>query len=153
MHIAVQVNGTSGKDPVAFAKSWLSAHEKSSQQLGKPFVVEEFGKNVYDRSAANIAKTRDPVFAAVYDALADSLKSNGVFRGTHASCWYMHACCKLHVVVLHNAPPPKKCTLRPMAGSAQRKLHSARSEGIVQGKAHMIFASASMGLLATVHAA
>lgn len=78
---ASQVNASSNKDPVAFAKSWLSAHEKSSQQLGKPFIVEEFGKNVYDRSAANIAKTRDPVFAAVYDALADSLKFNGVFRG------------------------------------------------------------------------
>lgn len=104
MYITVQVNGTSGKDPVAFAKSWLSAHEKSSQQLGKPFVVEEFGKNVYDRSAANIAKTRDPVFAAVYDALADSLKSNGVFRGTNVSCWYMNACCKLHIIVVHRAP-------------------------------------------------
>lgn len=76
-----QVNTTYKKDPVAFSKAWLTAHMKSSQSLGKPFIVEEFGKNVYDRSVANIAQVRDPVFAAVYDALADSLKSGGVFRG------------------------------------------------------------------------
>ena len=76
-----QVNTTYKKDPVAFSKAWLTAHMKSAQSLGKPFIVEEFGKNVYDRSAANIAQVRDPVFAAVYDALADSLKSGGVFRG------------------------------------------------------------------------
>ena len=57
---------------------------KSSEGLGKPFVVEEFGKNIYDRSPDNIAKVRDPFFAAVYDALADSLKSGGVFRGETA---------------------------------------------------------------------
>lgn len=84
----LQVNTTYKKDPVAFAKSWLSAHMKSSEGLGKPFVVEEFGKNIYDRSPDNIAKVRDPVFAAVYDALADSLKSGGVFRGETACVWH-----------------------------------------------------------------
>lgn len=69
------------KDPVAFTKSWLSSHMKNAQALGKPFIVEEFGKSVDMRDPGTIAKVRDPVFSAVYDALSDSLKSDGIFKG------------------------------------------------------------------------
>ena len=54
---------------------------KNAQALGKPFIVEEFGKSVDMRDPGTIAKVRDPVFSAVYDALSDSLKSDGIFKG------------------------------------------------------------------------
>ena len=75
------MNSTYNKDPVAFVNSWLKAHIKNSEDLGKPFVVEEFGKNLPTRDAGTIAKLRDPVFTAVYNTLADNIKSGGAFRG------------------------------------------------------------------------
>ena len=72
------------KDPASFTKTWLAAHRQNAQSLSKPFIVEEFGKSVSRRDPGLIASVRDPVFTAVYDALADSLKSGGNFKGATA---------------------------------------------------------------------
>lgn len=72
-------NGVQVKDPASFTKSWLASHMMNAG--GKPFVVEEFGKSVDLRDPGTIAQVRDPVFTAVHDALSDSLKSDGNFRG------------------------------------------------------------------------
>ncbi|KAA6420119.1 MAG: mannan endo-1 [Trebouxia sp. A1-2] len=39
------------KDPVGFTTAWLTAHIANAQSLGKPFIVEEFGKSVNARAA------------------------------------------------------------------------------------------------------
>ena len=73
------------KDPAGFTKSWLTSHINNAKSLGKPLIVEEFGKSLDMRSPQTIAEVRDPVFAAVYDALSDSLESDGTFKGKTSS--------------------------------------------------------------------
>ena len=73
------------KDPVSFIKSWLTSHINNAKSLGKPFIVEEFGKALDKHDAGSIAKVRDPVFKAVYDALSDSVQSDGTFKGMRSS--------------------------------------------------------------------
>ena len=73
------------KDPVSFINSWLTSHINNAKSLGKPFIVEEFGKALDKHDADSIAKVRDPVFTAVYDALSDSLDSDGSFKGTSST--------------------------------------------------------------------
>ena len=69
------------KDPVTFIGSWLTSHINYSKALGKPFIVEEFGKSLDKRDPGTIAEVRDPVFKVVYDQFADSLDSDGSFKG------------------------------------------------------------------------
>ena len=63
------MNTTFGVDPTDFIQKWVAQRAKDASALGKPLVIEEFGKQLVDFSAANIAKVRDPVFKAVYDSL------------------------------------------------------------------------------------
>ena len=60
----------------------MDSHSADCAQLGKPFVLEEFGKNVtVPVTAAGIAAERDPAFQTVYTKLLASLASNGTFQG------------------------------------------------------------------------
>ena len=68
-------------DSVAFTNSWLTAHIANAQSLGKPFIVEEFGKSINARDANTISTVRDPVFTAVYNMLNSNLKADGIFKG------------------------------------------------------------------------
>ncbi len=68
-------------DPAGFTTSWLTSHIKNAQSLGKPFIVEEFGKSITTRDAHTVSTVRDPVFKAVYDMLNSNLKADGVFKG------------------------------------------------------------------------
>ena len=63
------MNTTFGVDPTEFIQKWVAQRAKDALALRKPLVIEEFGKQLVDFSAANIAKVRDPVFKAVYDSL------------------------------------------------------------------------------------
>ena len=74
----VQMNSTFGVDPTDFIRKWVAQRAKDASALGKPLVIEEFGKQLVDFSAANIAKVRDPVFKAVYD----SLQNLDIVKGT-----------------------------------------------------------------------
>ena len=66
----------------AFFNSWVDGHSADCARLGKPFVLEEFGKNVtVPVTAAGIAAERDPAFQTVYAKLLASLASNGTFQG------------------------------------------------------------------------
>lgn len=69
------------KDPAGFTTAWLTAHINNAQTLGKPFIVEEFGKSISARDPATIATVRDPIFTAVYNMLNSNLKADGVFKG------------------------------------------------------------------------
>ncbi|KAL3133319.1 hypothetical protein ABBQ38_007197 [Trebouxia sp. C0009 RCD-2024] len=73
------------KDPVTFIGSWLTSHIDNARSLGKPFIVEEFGKSLSKRDPGTIAEVRNPIFKVVYDQLSDSLDSDGYFKG--AAFW------------------------------------------------------------------
>ncbi|BDA46186.1 Mannan endo-1,4-beta-mannosidase 1 [Coccomyxa sp. Obi] len=57
-------------DPM-FPHTWIEAHEAVSAAMGKPLVLEEFGKG----------KGKNVTYAAVYDTLQDSSLHNGSFKG------------------------------------------------------------------------
>lgn len=44
-----------------FLPLWLDGHIKAAAALGKPLVLEEFGK-IASQDPLNISTTRDPVF-------------------------------------------------------------------------------------------
>ncbi|DBA97559.1 hypothetical protein WJX77_001628 [Trebouxia sp. C0004] len=73
------------QDPVSFTTAWLTAHIANAQSLGKPFIVEEFGKSISARDPTTISTVRDPVFTAVYNMLNSNLKADGIFKG--AAFW------------------------------------------------------------------
>lgn len=51
--------------------------------IGKPLVIEEFGKQLpIPATAAQISQTRDPIFRAVYSALQNLPNVKGVFTVT-----------------------------------------------------------------------
>eukprot|EP00891_Asterochloris_glomerata_P001911 jgi/Astpho2/1911/Aster-x1048 len=76
-----QINQSYGQDPVAFSTSWINAHLADSTSLGKPFVLEEFGKQTISANTTQTTLYRNPVFAAVFNSFASSLQSNGPFKG------------------------------------------------------------------------
>ncbi|PRW57442.1 Transmembrane 9 superfamily member 4 isoform B [Chlorella sorokiniana] len=61
-----------------FGQQWIDAHIQVAAQLGKPLVLEEFGKVAGD---GNITSVRDPWFQLVNDAVDASLTSGGPLRG------------------------------------------------------------------------
>ncbi|KAK9821607.1 hypothetical protein WJX81_006064 [Elliptochloris bilobata] len=66
----------------AFFNAWVDGHAADCALLGKPFVLEEFGKNVtVPVTPAGIAAERDPAFQTTYAKLLASLASNGTFQG------------------------------------------------------------------------
>lgn len=65
----VQVNATDGVNPADFISKWIAQRAADASSLGKPLVIEEFGKQLQDFSAASIAEIRDPIFRDIYAAL------------------------------------------------------------------------------------
>lgn len=54
----------------SFISTWVQTHNAEAQALGKPLIIEEFGKQLpSNHSAQQIATIRDPVFADVYGAV------------------------------------------------------------------------------------
>lgn len=74
------MNSTFGVDATDFIDKWVAQRAKDASALGKPLVIEEFGKQLQDFSAANIAAVRNPVFQTIYD----SLQNLEVVKGTPA---------------------------------------------------------------------
>ncbi|KAI7844213.1 hypothetical protein COHA_002347 [Chlorella ohadii] len=62
-----------------FGQQWIDAHSQVAAQLGKPLVLEEFGKVAGD---GNITSLRDPWFVLVNNAVDASLASGGPLRGS-----------------------------------------------------------------------
>lgn len=58
--------------------------------MGKPFLVEEFGKEVHLESGAqaNISSIRGPFYRKVYQQLQESLNADGPLKGA-PTCWNM----------------------------------------------------------------
>ena len=70
-----------------------SSHRQAAAALGKPLVVEEYGKNA---GASNATVVRDPWFSLVSGAVGDSLANGAPLRGALFWAWVslhgMHAC-------------------------------------------------------------
>jgi len=57
-----------GSGGVDFVGAWIAAHIAAATALGKPLLIEEFGKIVTQDSAAADASERNPYYSAVYKA-------------------------------------------------------------------------------------
>eukprot|EP00899_Mesostigma_viride_P027397 jgi/Mesvir1/7842/Mv24168-RA.1 len=62
---------------VAFLKRWIDSHKKVAQALGKPLVLEEFGK---DLSQGGI-QGRNRFYDVCYKLSSESIMANGMQRG------------------------------------------------------------------------
>ena len=83
----MQVNTTFGVDPKAFISAWIAQRAADAVSLGKPLIIEEFGKQLpVPAGAATIASVRDPIFADIYSAL----QNVDVVKGATASITHPH---------------------------------------------------------------
>ena len=83
----MQVNTTYGVDPKVFINNWIAQRAADAASLNKPLVIEEFGKQLQEFTAANIAAVRDPVFADIYAALQNVDNVKGQALCSH-SCFH-----------------------------------------------------------------
>ena len=74
----MQANTTFGLDPKTFVNNWIAARSADAATLGKPLIIEEFGKQLpVPADAATIASVRDPIFADIYAALQNENNIKG----------------------------------------------------------------------------
>ncbi|KAK9826448.1 hypothetical protein WJX81_007622 [Elliptochloris bilobata] len=66
---------------VDFVTSWLDAHIAAAASLGKPLLVEEFGKVVTADTDACDSSERSPYFEAVYGKVEASIRAGGAAKG------------------------------------------------------------------------
>lgn len=73
----------------SFDNNWIQAHIQASQKLGKPLVLEEFGKNSTNPFDPNTKdeSIRRQTFSIAMDALQSSLKSGGILRAAQYWMW------------------------------------------------------------------
>ena len=76
-------------DISGFDNAWIQAHVQASQKLGKPLVLEEFGKNTTNPFDPNTAdeSIRRQKFSIALSALQSSLESGGVLRAAQYWMW------------------------------------------------------------------
>lgn len=73
---------------VDFLETWIKQHAADAKAMGKPFMIEEFGKEVHLESGAqaNISSIRGPFYRKVYQQLQESLNADGPLKGAQL-CW------------------------------------------------------------------
>ena len=71
--------------------------------MGKPFMIEEFGKEVHlEKGAqANITSIRGPFYRKVYQQLQESLANDGALKGAQR-CKLVAVCFLLSAVTMHS---------------------------------------------------
>jgi len=72
-----------GNENQAFLTKWINSHADACKKLGKPFVLEEFGKNVTSeaKTPGDWKKVRGPMFAHAYSEYLSSLENGGNYQG------------------------------------------------------------------------
>jgi mannan endo-1,4-beta-mannosidase len=70
------VDNWSVGDEIQFLNNWISTHESICQALGKPLVLEEFGKESYP-NASEIQQRRDPIFDFVFSQVDQRVARGG----------------------------------------------------------------------------
>lgn len=73
---------------VDFLERWIKQHAADAKAMGKPFMIEEFGKEVHLESGvkANISSIRGPFYRKVYQQLQESLNADGPLKGVLPCC-------------------------------------------------------------------
>jgi len=79
---------------VDFLESWIQQHAADAAAMGKPFMIEEFGKEVHleNGAQANITSIRGPFYRKVYQQLQESLANDGALKGAQR-CKLFAVCC------------------------------------------------------------
>ncbi|KAK2079251.1 hypothetical protein QBZ16_002942 [Prototheca wickerhamii] len=67
--------------------TWVRDHIVEARELGKPLVIEEFGKNVSSHRAEEIEQERNPVFRNVFAHLNQSLVDDDILKGAMYWMW------------------------------------------------------------------
>ena len=78
-----------GDNTTAFETQWLGSHDSAATALGKPLVLEEFGKATLTPSVSDAVRTaqRLPIFNQVYTAFNNSFYGNGALQGVMYWQW------------------------------------------------------------------
>ena len=81
---------------VDFLESWIQQHAADAAAMGKPFMIEEFGKEVHleNGAQANITSVRGPFYRKVYQQLQESLANDGARKGAQRRA-LVAVCCEL----------------------------------------------------------
>lgn len=72
-----------GNENQAFLTQWINSHAEACKRIGKPFVLEEFGKNVTSAAKApgDWKKVRGPMFSHAFSEYISSLENGGNYQG------------------------------------------------------------------------
>ncbi len=72
-----------GNENQAFLTKWINSHADACKRIGKPFVLEEFGKNVTSdaKVPSDWKKVRGPMFSHAYSEYISSLENGGNYQG------------------------------------------------------------------------
>ena len=72
-----------GNENQAFLTKWINSHADACKRIGKPFVLEEFGKNVTSEAKvpSDWKKVRGPMFSHAYSEYISSLENGGNYQG------------------------------------------------------------------------
>lgn len=72
-----------GNENQAFLSKWIDSHADACKSIGKPFVLEEFGKNVTAKAKTpeEWKARRTPMFSHAYSEYISSLESGGNYQG------------------------------------------------------------------------
>eukprot|EP00891_Asterochloris_glomerata_P001627 jgi/Astpho2/1627/e_gw1.00030.19.1_t len=71
----------------SFPTTWLNAHMTDAAALGKPLLLEEFGKTVNLSMGLTLA-ARDQLYSTVYSMIEQSIQGNGTLLGSAFWQWY-----------------------------------------------------------------
>lgn len=90
-----------GNESQAFLSKWLHSHADACKSIGKPFVLEEFGKNVTAKAKTpeEWKAQRKPMFSYAYSEYISSLESGGNYQGVIHLC--THIPCKQYLNTIH----------------------------------------------------
>ncbi len=79
-----------GNENQAFLSKWIDSHAGACKAIGKPFVLEEFGKNVTAKAKTpeEWKARRTPMFSHAYSEYISSLESGGNYQGAALSLHY-----------------------------------------------------------------
>ena len=63
-----------------FQEEWVRVHVKAAEELGKPLLLEEFGKKLETDDKRILENVRDPVYQQIYSIMEESmLEGKGVY--------------------------------------------------------------------------
>ncbi|KAK9827542.1 hypothetical protein WJX74_009674 [Apatococcus lobatus] len=72
-----------------FISNWLTSHMNVAKQLGKPLILEEFGREVDADSDAARDTERNPTHVEVYKTVQDSITTGGSLRAAMFWEWFV----------------------------------------------------------------